>query len=336
MRVVLVFLVAVLGFGSFAVAQSVQNDATAAKADELPLIEWYMIDLPPIQNATGVLRGRGYTDWMRWRVIANLDGYRHTLRNANVQRMLHDIRNKENICNPAFLWTAERQEYMIYADPLHVQFPNGAVVMKSRLGSDFKNYVDSTGVLAVADLISDGGGAVVVQSGRSYGSALDRIVATAKEADRLVVVTGNLPVESKLGLLSAGRAAVALLYPYEFAYSLGLGVDTEASPYAFFPVEGSTNYTLNHLACSRSALGEAVIAAANPVIAQERDSYFAAAYRVWLPESLLERHAAHHLDAFQVPLQAQAFVPRIGDDTIAECLLDGGTWVRHTCQSAKD
>lgn len=304
--------------------------APTAKAEMPPVIEWYLIDLPPIQNTTGELRGQGYTDLIRWRLIAELDGYRHVLRNSNVHRMLHDIKAKPNICNPAFLHTAEREQFMVYADPLHAQFPNGAAALKSSQESVLRDYLDSDGRLDLDALVDDEVGVVAVQAGRSYGPGLDEIIARADQRNQLFVITANRPIETKFGLLAADRALVSLLYPYEYAYVLR-NADT-VSLYDFLPVKGNVPYTLNHLACSRSPLGVAVIEASNRIIAQERDGYFAAAYRRWLPESLLPLHEAHHLDAFGSPLQPQRFEIQPGDEFIAECMLDGGAWYRGSCQ----
>lgn len=295
--------------------------------EDVPLIEWYLIDLPPIQNATGESRGLGYTDLMRWRLIARLDDYRHVLRNSNVHRMLSDIKTKPNICNTAFLKTPERETFMAYATPLHAQFPNGAMVLKSRL-EELAPYLDR-GVLDVSALIGSGG-RLVVQSGRSYGRILDQAVAEAEERQQLIVITTNLPVEGKIGLLAAHRADVALLYPYEYAFFLG---DTVlAEDYEFFQAAGETGYTLNHLACSRSDLGEEVVATVDPLILRDRDGYFAAAYRKWLPPSMLPRHADHHLDAFGVPLEAHSSVMPTAEQAIADCMLDGGTWYKGDCR----
>lgn len=296
--------------------------------DEAPLIEWYMIDLPPIQNATGDRRGQGYTDLMRWRLIAELNDYRHVLRNSNVHRMLSDIKIKPNVCNTAFLKTPEREQFMVYATPLHAQFPNGVVVLKARLAIEFDQYVQQ-GVLDVFALI-EAGGRLAVQSGRSYGRTLDKAVVEAEKRDQLVVITANRPVESKIGLLAANRVDVALLYPYEFTYFLA---DTElASDYEFLPATGETGYTLNHLACSLSDFGAQVVAVADPLILQERDAYFAAAYRRWLPQSMLVRHAEHHGDAFGVGVEDAVGMLSVQDKLIADCMLDGGIWFRGSCQ----
>ncbi len=296
--------------------------------EDVPLIEWYMIDLPPIQNATGDSRGLGYTDLMRWRLIARLDGYRHVLRNSNVQRMLSDIKTKPNICNTAFLKTPEREAFMAYATPLHAQFPNGAVVLKSRLADEFSRYIEED-VLDVQALI-EAGGRLVVQSGRSYGRALDQVVAEAEERKQLIVITTNRPVEGKIGLLAAQRAEVALLYPYEYFFFLADTVLTD--DYEFFQAAGETGYTLNHLACSRSELGEEVVATVDPLILRDRDGFFAAAYRKWLPPSMLPRHADHHLDAFGVPLEAHSSVMPTAEQAIADCMLNGGVWFQGDCR----
>lgn len=322
MRCFLIGLLTVMLTGAAFVAS-----AEPPITDEAPLIEWYMIDLPPIQNATGDRRGQGYTDLMRWRLIAQLNDYRHVLRNSNVHRMLSDIKIKPNVCNTAFLKTPEREQFMAYATPLHAQFPNGAVVLKERLAEEYSQYIEQ-GVVDVSALVR-AGGRLAVQSGRSYGRTLDKAVAEAERRGQLVVITANRPVESKIGLLAAKRVDVALLYPYEYTYFLADTVLT--SDYEFLQTTGDTGYTLNHLACSRSDLGEQVITIADPLILQDRDGYFAAAYRRWLPQTMLERHAEHHGDAFGAIVGDDVGMMSQQDKLIADCMLDGGTWFRESC-----
>ena len=293
-------------------------------------IEWYMIDLPPIQNQTGEDRGAGYTDWMRWRLIAGLDGYRHVLRASNVHRMLHDIEAKPNVCNTAFLHTAERERFMVYADPLHTQLPNGVAVMRARLTDEYAHYLDIHGAFKLYEFADTAAGVVAVQSGRRYGPEIDAAIARAEQDERTFVITTNeRPMDAKFGLLRAGRVDVVPMYPFEKMYHL------RDSPFAdlvaFLPVAGPTVYTLNHMACSRSELGVAVIERANALIAEARDGYFAAAYRHWLPESMRALHASHHQQAFGVALSDQDFVPNVGDQRIADCLLDGGAWFNGIC-----
>lgn len=300
-----------------------------ARAADLPTIEWYLIDLPPIQIASGTLAGMGYTDKFRWRLIAGLPEYRHVVRIANVQRILADIRTKPNICNPAFLKTPEREQFMVYAEPTHAQFPNGAVVHKSRR-AELREFISEAGTLAVDKLI-DGGGTVAVQSGRSYGAKLDRMIDKARSESRLVMLTSSRPVEAKLGLLKRNRADATFLYPYELAYFLRNTGETE--DYEFLPVDGNGTYTLNYLACSSSALGRQIVAASNRIIAAERGGYFAAAYREWLPTAILDLHAMHHRHAFSVSLVPAGASPGRADEEIAACLLAGKVWQRQKCET---
>ncbi len=317
--------------GAVATAAMIGTGAPAA-AQEAATIEWYMIDLPPIQIASGALRGRGYTDLIRWRLIAALPEYRHELRIANVQRILADIRSKPNVCNPAFLRTPEREAFMAFADPLHAQFPNGAVVLNER-AAELAPFINADGSLAVGRLIDDNATSIAIQSGRSYGVVLDGLIGAAQLRSRVVTLTSNRPVEAKLGMLTHRRADVALLYPYELTHHLS-GNEAEQARYAFFPVEGNGTYTLNNLACSASALGHEVVARANAIIAAELD-YFAAAYRAWVPDSILELHAAHHLSAFDKALAPMTLsVPDI-DEAIAECLMNGGSWYRDSCATSR-
>ncbi len=301
---------------------------------ESATVEWYLIDLPPIQIASGDQRGRGYTDLIRWRLIAGLPEYRHVLRVGNVQRILSDIQTKPNVCNPAFLRTPEREQFMHFADPLHVQFPNGAVILAERR-SEYAKFIKPDGTLAADELVDTVGGMIVVQSGRSYGVMLDRLISDAVDRNGVIVLNSNRPVEAKLGLLQRRRADVALLYPYELAQYL-VGRAAEATRYAFLPVEGNHTYTLNHLACSASPFGAEVIAKANRIIAAERDGHFSAAYRAWVPESILPVHAVHHRSAFGTDLIVQA-APTMTDEeaSIAECLIGGHAWTAGRCEQAR-
>ena len=242
-------------------ADTAPASATPAPA---PVIEWYLIDLPPIQIATGVLRGKGYTDRIRWRLIAGLPHYRHRIKLANVQRIVADIKAKPNICNPAFLRTPEREQFMEFGEATHAQFSNGAVVLKDRMDS-LARYINADGALALDALLNAGNHSLVVQSGRSYGTALDSLAEKAKQSNQLTVLTSARPVEAKLGLLEKGRVAAAFLYPIEL--ELTLRHTGQKNLYEYLPVVGNGLYTLNYLACSKSPLGKRVIEEANNIMA---------------------------------------------------------------------
>lgn len=310
-----------LGAASFS---GCQQQAMAAEPET---IEWYSIDLPPVQILNGALRGKGYTDRMRWRLIGGLPEYRHVLRTANVQRILADTRSKPNVCNPAWLRTPERESFMIFADALHAQFPNGAVILKQRR-KELQRFIARDGMLALGALIEDGNGTIANQSGRSYGVVLDGLTEKAREKNHLVTLTSSHPVESKLGLLKKERVEAALMYPIELTFHLNN--TGEEALFDFLPVEENGTYTLNYLACSKSPLGAKVIDEANRVIAQNRN-YFAAAYREWLPPSVLKLHEAHHRSAFNQPLRIEVLKDSAEDDAIATCLMGGGAWYKSKC-----
>lgn len=301
----------------------------------VPVIEWYLIDLPPIQIATGVLRGKGYTDRIRWRLIAGLPHYRHRIKLANVQRIVADIKAKPNICNPAFLRTPEREQFMEFGEATHAQFSNGAVVLKERMGT-LARYVNTDGALALDALLNDGNYSLAVQSGRSYGAGLDGMAEKVKQSNQLIVLTSSRPTEAKLGLLEKGRVVASFLYPIEL--ELTLRHTGQKNLYEYLPVVGNGVYTLNYLACSKSPLGKQVIDESNGIVIREREGFFAAAYREWLPSSNLKMHANLHRSAFNQPLRNLPVGKNeeLLDDAIAACLLDGGTWYQQKCEAGTE
>lgn len=322
------FAVAVCGL---TLAASLPVSAAAAESANASIIEWYLIDLPPVQIATGSLRGKGYTDRMRWRLIAGLPNYRHRLKIANVQRIIADIKTKPNICNPAFLRNPEREQFMEFGEATHAQFSNGAVVLRQRLNS-LERFITPEGSLRL-DSMLEGGGLLAVQSGRSYGAPLDALAEKARQSGNLVVLSSSRPVEAKLGLLEKGRVDAAFLYPIEL--ELTLRQTGQQNLYEFLPIAGNGAYTLNYLACSKSPLGRQVIEETRPVIARERDGFFAGAYREWLPGSNLKMHASFHQAAFGQPLGGAPLskADQLLDDAIAACLLEGGVWYRRACEA---
>lgn len=306
---------------------------TAPAPAVAPVIEWYLIDLPPIQIATGDLRGKGYTDRIRWRLIAGLPHYRHRIKLANVQRIMADIKTKPNICNPAFLRTPEREQFMAFGEATHAQFSNGAVVLKERMDS-LARYINADGALALDALLGSGHHSLAVQSGRSYGAALDGLAEKARQSNQLIVLTSARPAEAKLSLVDKGRAAATFLYPIEVELTLRL--TGQKNLYEYLPVVGNDAYTLNYLACSKSPLGKQIIEETNPIVAREREGYFATAYREWLPSSNLKMHADLHRMAFHQPLRNLPVGKNevLLDDAIAACLLEGGTWYQQKCEAA--
>jgi uncharacterized protein (TIGR02285 family) len=319
------------GLSALLVCGSVAAQADKPASPTAPVVEWYLIDLPPVQIASGSLRGKGYTDRMRWRLIAGLNNYRHRLKLANVQRILSDTKSKPNICNPAWLRTPERESYMAFSEPLHIQYANGAVVLKSRLHS-YTSFINADGALAVDALLASTKGNLAVQAGRSYDAALDTLAEKAKQTNQLIVLTSARPLDAKLELLQKARADVAYLYPIEL--ELATKHTGQSDMFEFLPVVGNGIFTRNYLGCSNSPLGRQVVADANTIIERERDGFFATAYREWLPASNQKMHAAAHQNAFGHPLRLtpeDKAAQRL-DDRIAACLLDAGTWFRGQCE----
>lgn len=248
-------------------------------------IIWMVSNFPPVTIVEGTLAGQGYVD--RWMALIEerLPQHQYQRLTATAQRTVVEMQARPNVCSPAFLRTPEREAQFVFSRPYLALLPNGMVTTRDKLDS-LKPFLDPSGQLRLDALLAAGQFRVASLTARSYGPAIDQALAAHENA--VVQLRMVKTFSTSLKAMASQRADFDgyLGYAIEFEYQRRLA-DVDTGLFAFLPIAGQPRFTSAHVACSRSAAGEAFIRQVDRLIAEPALREQAASlYRAWLPQSV--------------------------------------------------
>ncbi|MBS1211121.1 MAG: hypothetical protein H6R19_3519, partial [Proteobacteria bacterium] len=245
-------------------------------------IVWFHSDFPPISILSGPFKGQGAAD--RWEsfLIQNLTDFRHEQLPANTLRLHDEMKRRDNACNPAYLKTPEREKFFIFSNPIVHILPNGLVSLRSNKAL-IEPFLNGRREVRLAELLSTQKLQIAVARGRSFGHTID----TQLKAGNAVQYNASDIFSSGFLQLANHQGVDAVVgYAIELTWSTRR-FDLDPKQFWFIPVEGATELIPVHIACSRSAAGEQIIARINDLVRAGKVTEIAThAYREWLPEDI--------------------------------------------------
>jgi len=134
-------------------------------------IVWYSFQQPPAAFLDGENQGQGYLDKVREAITSELPQYQHYVQEANIGRLIFDIKKGKNVCFPALIKTEERQQFVHYSSTSVMQY-NVQVVMKKSLA----NRLKLKGSVNLESLFSQHQLMLATVNSRSYTTDLDTIL----------------------------------------------------------------------------------------------------------------------------------------------------------------
>jgi uncharacterized protein (TIGR02285 family) len=254
-------------------------------------IVWAAIDFPPFQILGGEFRGSGSFDGLRELLVSRLPGYRHEIMAMTFARREEELRQGQLLCTPGMFRTPEREQLLVFSRPALIHLDNRVVFLASRADRFGGGELDLAGLLMQPDLV---GGVI---SGRSFAPNIDALLKRYGGQPNLVM----RPVRAAqmLEMLASGEIDYTILFPHEAAYlrrQLGL-----KDALVLRPIAGTPPYIFTHVACSRSAWGESVIARVDRVLEELRATPAYRAYSErWYDQAdqlLIRRHYPRLLEA---------------------------------------
>ncbi|MFF7706913.1 TIGR02285 family protein [Pseudomonas sp. NPDC007930] len=249
-------------------------------AQAQPTLTWLMREFPPLTIFEGPLKGQGAVDQMLTRLIRAMPEYRHVLLRVNRARSLQMLKEPGLYCDPTLLWTPERATYAAYSMRAFATLSNGLIVRAQDVPRLQPYTID--GAVDLNALLASGTVQLGMVPGRSYGEAIDPLLAQAPEA-ALVPHYGNDATTSLLQMELAGRIQAFLGYWTEVRYlAAQQGIGT--GELRFMPVYGDSHYKFTYLACSNSPAGQAAVQAINQQLRTLRLSTLPGLYAAWLDE----------------------------------------------------
>lgn len=172
---------------------------------------------------------------------------------ANAERSWALIREQQPVCHAGAARTPEREKLAYFTNTWLVPPPQLIVRQDRRAGLP----VDAAGAVDLEALLADASLRGVLPQGRSYGPALDALLAAQPAAPQLQRVFGGDYGSHLLHLVSQGRADYTLDYP-NMLVTLASRADGDMQLVAL-PVKGASDPVVSGVACPRTAWGRAAI-----------------------------------------------------------------------------
>jgi uncharacterized protein (TIGR02285 family) len=244
---------------------------SSAAAAERELI-WYRIDLPPIYIFEGPYRDKELQKISDAAILAALQakGYQVTYRNANLERILHGLRNHERACTTSMVTSAELAKELVFSIPHSISLPGAAIVLKSRL-AEFQPHLDAKGRLSL-DAALRSALRLGIAAGRSYSGAIDEALQRNTQRPNVFRRKGEDISAGLLRMLTTRRIDYTLQFPWEASYvarTLGL---PETQQIVSLPIQGMPDYVTAGGASPRNDRGRRGVAIMNEAILGMRDT----------------------------------------------------------------
>jgi len=242
--------------------------AGAASAEE---VVWMLPAVAPAVIAEGPFIGQGGTELALRRLGEALPQFQWRYEAAAPMRIVHEIERRPGVCAFGLAKTPEREEIVLFNNRPMVSPGYGVILREDRL-AEFHRFLDADGAidldrLAEAKNLSGG-----YPLGRPRYSPLKEFIERNG---------GRLTVDGDTGRLFRQLKAKRLDYLF--------GVRDEALYWGesikliSLPIAGMQRFGKGYIACSKGAVGEAVIAAVNGYLDDEAHwGAFLAPWARWL------------------------------------------------------
>lgn len=247
-------------------------------------LTWLLHDLPPLTIFAGPQTGQGAIDRLMPELIARMPEYEHKIMHVNRARgtlMLQDP--AVFACDPALLWTPEREKHILFSIPIYAVPANGVTIRRSN-HQLFAPFISADGRIDMVALLTSKTLKVGIVAERSYGAVIDNALQGAAQPDSLIVHYGNIAVGSMLQMERLERFQAILSYWPEVSYHAqqqGIPLDE----LEFFPVRGSPKYQFAHIGCSKTNKGRVALERINHEMRVLRTTKLIPFYSEWMVNS---------------------------------------------------
>jgi len=242
-------------------------------------VTWMTEDLPPEFIYRGPSEGQGTGDLSIRFIAERLPGYEHRVIRADTARIFYQMARQDGVCYWGAWRTPERQVFARFSNrPL--PGPSFRLIVSEDRMASLKPYLTEQGEIDLAALGAGGltGGYV---TGQPYPGVVGDFVAAPGPAVRLEPVT---QVSRLYGLVGAGRVDFVIGNGIETRYYLSH--NPSARKFHALPIKGAPPATVGYVACSKGAIGGAVIDAVDRLLSDDATwAAYLAPMRRWGDES---------------------------------------------------
>lgn len=246
-------------------------------------MNWAVVDWPPAfllpkgQVPTSIAElGEGQFDAVLKELAKRMPEFTHRLELVNSTRLWRKLADGQALCTGPLRKSSERLA-SAYFTPAVLLAPISLVVRTSEAGG----FVGPDGRASMVELRDKPGRRGGLEAARSYGMALDALLAERQALPREATSRVGQVTE----LVAAGRFDYTLEYAYVVEYLQRVGRTKTAL--SSVPLKEAGEWEIGYMVCPRSPWGLAAITAIDQAIRQaSHTASFREAYLRWLPQPL--------------------------------------------------
>jgi uncharacterized protein (TIGR02285 family) len=179
----------------------------------------------------------------------------------NWARFITELKEERNVCSSFLFKTPEREKYMHFSLPWHIDLPHRIMMTKKTWIAKGKPET-----LSLRDLSQDHELKGVIAQERSYGT-LDTIINSPDKPSNLTPIATR-PTQS-LSMLEKSRIDYTIEYPY-FVNRIEEVIGIHTDDIVMVNIEESADYYFNYVSCPKTQWGRKVIERVNNLIQELR------------------------------------------------------------------
>jgi uncharacterized protein (TIGR02285 family) len=258
-------------------------------------VTWLRFDYPPMYIVSGPQAGEGYMDHILQLLIDNLPEYDHTVRVANLSRIMSEL-EANNVCIASLFVNEERKRLGWISSGNTTLLPPVQLVYRA---ADSEKFTRFGSPASLYDVLREPSLVLGVAERMSYGVEVDKAVAAHNQQANVYLRSG---ADVGLGLhemLMKHRIDYTVNYSWAANYTAG---PEQAKQLAFLPFIEAGEQPKHHVICSKGTLGKDVVDRVDtllkdPELSARRREYISR----WLPDSARESYSETFNQYFGIP-----------------------------------
>ncbi|MCV2356099.1 hypothetical protein LNV09_18305 [Paucibacter sp. B2R-40] len=236
-----------LGLFAWPLTAAASTGSSLPDTPALERIVWMKADAKAINPATAYL-------------VERLPAIQHEYLSVNALRSWQMIERGEHACRPLTVRTAQRELQAYFADT-HLAPPAELIVRRDKLALVPRN---AAGEVDLGLLINKGALRGAYARGRSYGEAIDRLLASQGQNKQLVDYSMAGYGSRLQDMLARDRADYLIESNGALAQMSARNIDVK--PFVDLPIQGASEPLVLGIACPRTAWGLAAVKAIDQVL----------------------------------------------------------------------
>lgn len=248
-----------LGFCLLPVLSWADSSSLLGGSEKKVIVPWVISDWPPYYVISGPDKGEGRTDRLKRVLVEALPDFHFTDVKSDNPRAVDLWKQGRNICSGSALMTEERKKWA-YFTALSFQVPHEYVLVTSNQ----KLWDSLPGTIVLKDFLQMKQWKGIIGKGRSYGAAVDEVLALHNNSDFLLHHTQPEGYVQLLRLVEKGR------YDYTIEYESVVRAQNEKNfpvkPLLVRQIKESLPSAVIYFACTKNEWGKRVASRVDEVL----------------------------------------------------------------------